>query len=124
MLRFDNNTYLYFLAVLPVMLLVFVLYLRWKKGALKRFGEWKVIEALIPDYSVNRQILKFILFSLAIVFLVISIANPQIGSRLEKIERKGIDLMIALDVSNSMLASDISPSRLERARQSISRLIR
>jgi Ca-activated chloride channel homolog len=77
----------------------------------------------MPEYSVWKPILKSILVMLALVSLIIAMADPQTGSRMEKIKRKGIDLMICLDVSNSMLAQDIKPNRLERAKQSIIRLI-
>ena len=77
----------------------------------------------MPEYSNAKLVLKFILLLLSYTFLVIAIAGPQTGSRLEEVKRKGIDLMIALDVSNSMLAEDIKPNRLERSKQAISRLI-
>ena len=77
----------------------------------------------MPEYSNGKLILKFILVLFSYTFLVIAIAGPQTGSRLEEVKRKGIDLMIALDVSNSMLAEDIKPDRLERSKQAISRLI-
>ncbi len=82
-----------------------------------------VINRLIPDFSKEKSILKFIFLIIAYVFLIIGLANPQIGSKLVKGERKGIDIMIALDVSNSMLAEDIQPNRLEKAKQAISKLI-
>jgi Ca-activated chloride channel homolog len=77
----------------------------------------------MPDYSRARLIFKFILMMVAVAFLVMAIVDPQSGSKLEKVKRKGIDLMIALDVSNSMLAQDIQPNRLVKAKQAISRLI-
>jgi Ca-activated chloride channel family protein len=83
----------------------------------------KLVNRLIPDKSKSRAIVKFLILMLAYTFIIFALANPQIGSKLEKIERKGIDLVIAIDVSNSMLAQDIKPSRLLRARQSISKLI-
>ena len=77
----------------------------------------------MPEYSGVKTILKFTLLMLALSSLIFALADPQTGSRLEKVKRKGIDLMICLDVSNSMMAQDIKPDRLERAKQSISRLI-
>ena len=88
-----------------------------------RFGEMKLVNRLMPDKSKSRAVIKFLILMLAYTFIIFGLANPQIGSKLEKIERKGIDLVIAIDVSNSMLAQDIKPSRLLRARQSISKLI-
>jgi len=100
-----------------------VLFLVWKKRTLARYGDWNVIRQLMPDYSMGKSILKFILLIVALISLIVALADPQTGSRLEKVKRKGIDLMICLDVSNSMLAQDIKPNRLERAKQSIVRLI-
>jgi len=82
-----------------------------------------VIAQLMPLMSTNKKILKFILLMIGYIFLVIGVANPQIGSKLEQVERKGIDMIIALDVSSSMLAQDIRPDRLSRAKQAISKLI-
>ncbi|MDD3743780.1 MAG: VWA domain-containing protein, partial [Lentimicrobiaceae bacterium] len=82
-----------------------------------------VVSRLMPDVSAARAHLKFILLLLTLASILLALANPQIGSKLEKVQRKGIDLAIALDVSNSMLAEDIQPNRLNRAKQSIARLI-
>jgi len=123
MFRFAHTYYFYLLLLIPVFVAVFILFLVWRKKALNRFGNRSVIQQLMPEYSNAKLVLKFILLLLSYTFLVIAIAGPQTGSKLEEIKRKGIDLMIALDVSNSMLAEDIKPDRLERAKQSISRLI-
>ncbi len=77
----------------------------------------------MPDYSLGKSVLKFFIIMVVLASLIVAMAGPQSGSRLEKVKRKGIDLMICLDVSNSMLAQDIKPNRLERAKQSIIRLI-
>jgi Ca-activated chloride channel family protein len=100
-----------------------VAFLWWRKKTLARYGDWKVIRQLVPDFSVWKPVLKFLLLSLALISLIIALADPQTGSRMEKVKRKGIDLMICLDVSNSMMAQDIKPNRLDRAKQSIVRLI-
>ena len=121
--RFENTEYLLGLLMIPVFILLFVLYRLWRKKALRRFGEMPVIQRLMPDVSDGRPVLKFILLMIAYAFLIIGIANPQIGSKLEKVNRKGADLMIALDVSNSMRAQDIRPDRLTRSIQAISKLI-
>ena len=123
MFRFAHTYYFYLLLLIPVFIAVFVLFLVWRKKALNRFGTRIVIQKLMPEYSNGKLVLKFILVLFSYTFLVIAIAGPQTGSRLEEVKRKGIDLMIALDVSNSMLAEDIKPDRLERAKQAISRLI-
>jgi Ca-activated chloride channel family protein len=123
MFRFVHTYYFYLLLLIPFFVAVFILFLVWRKKALTRFGNRNVILSLMPEYSNAKLVLKFILLLLSYTFLVIAIAGPQTGSRLEEIKRKGIDLMIALDVSNSMLAEDIKPDRLERSKQAISRLI-
>lgn len=123
MFRFAHTYYFYLTALIPVLTALLVLFLFWKRRTLERYGNRAVIGQLMPEYSGVKTILKFILVMLAMLSLVFALANPQTGSRLEKVKRKGIDLMICLDVSNSMLAQDIKPDRLERAKQSISRLI-
>tara|TARA_B110000014_G_C20062230_1_gene553275 strand:- start:354 stop:1301 length:948 start_codon:yes stop_codon:yes gene_type:complete len=100
-----------------------VYYSKWKRKAFKSFGEGLVKKGLIPFYSKSRENLKFLLIFLCITSMIIGISNPQIGTKMEEVKREGVDLMIALDLSNSMLAEDIKPNRLERARQAISRLI-
>ena len=123
MIRFAHPDLLYLLLLVPVFLVLFIYVMQWKKNAWKLFGDYKVINRLIPDYSRTRLILKFLFLLIALVFMVIGLADPQVGSKLVKAERKGIDIMLALDVSNSMLAEDIKPSRIERSKQAISKLI-
>lgn len=123
MLKFENPDILYGLFLIPLLSLMFILFLRWKKQSLQKFGELSVISRLMPWVSKGRVVLKFILLMTAIFFFIIGIANPQVGSKLVKAQRKGVDLMIALDVSNSMLARDIKPNRLEKSKQAISKLI-
>jgi Ca-activated chloride channel family protein len=91
--------------------------------ALKRFGDPELIAQLHPERSVGRQVLKFILVLLALSAIIIGISRPQFGSKLHEIKREGVELIIALDVSNSMLAEDIQPNRLERAKQAIAKLV-
>ena len=95
----------------------------WKRKAINNFGQLEVIGSLMPFLSNSRPIFKFVLLMFAFVFLLIGIANPQIGSKLEEVKREGVDLIIALDLSNSMLAEDIQPSRLEKSKQAISKLV-
>ena len=121
--RFENNVFLYVLLVIPVLILLFILLFRKKKKALDEYGEWEVIKQLIPDISFKRPVYKFVLMLLALVSIIIALARPQFGSRLQEVKRKGIELMIALDVSNSMYAQDIEPTRLDRAKQAISKLL-
>jgi Ca-activated chloride channel family protein len=123
MFRFAFPFFLWLLLLLPVFVLLFAWRMRWKKKAVKRFGDLRLMERLLPDHSFRRLRVKFVLMCSIFVFMVIGLSDPQIGSRYEEVKRKGIDLMIVLDVSNSMLAQDIKPNRLDRAKQSISRLL-
>lgn len=109
--------------LLPVIALLYLVMRRWKKKTLAKFGETTLIRRLFPDVSVSRPGMKFMLLLIAFLFFIIGICGPLIGSRLEEVKRKGADIVIALDVSNSMLAEDIKPDRLHRSRQAISRLI-
>lgn len=123
MLRFAHIYYFFGLLAIPVFIALFWLFKRWKKQSLDRFGQPIIIQKLMPETSGSRLFLKFTLLILAYSSLIIALADPQTGSKLEKIKRRGVDLVIALDVSNSMLAQDIKPNRLETSKQAISKLI-
>ncbi|MCK4569404.1 MAG: VWA domain-containing protein [Bacteroidales bacterium] len=123
MIRFEHIEYLYLLLGIPVFTILFTFGLYMRNVLLKRLGDLSILNRLIPDASKEKVILKFIILNIAYIFLVIGIANPQTGSKLEKIQRKGIDLVVALDISNSMLAQDIKPDRLTRAKQALFKLI-
>jgi len=123
MLRFAHIELLWGLAAIPFLIALFVLVSRWKNKAVNRLGDRKVVDMIIPEVSFSRPWLKFILFIFAYAFLVVGIADPRIGSKLEEVKQKSADLMILLDVSNSMLAQDIAPSRLENAKRAIAQLI-
>ena len=123
MFRFAHNEFLYFLAGIPVLMLVYIITYHFKKNSIKKFGKLSVISQLMPDVSYLRPHLKFIILTSALVILIFAIAGPQFGSKLKEVKRKGIEIIIALDISNSMLAEDIKPNRLERAKQAILRLL-
>ena len=123
MLRFANLEYLWGLVAIPFFILLFIWISRWKKNAIAALGDKKVVALMMPEVSFSRPWLKFILFTAAYVFLIVGIADPQIGSKMEEEKRKGADLMILLDVSNSMLSQDMAPNRLENAKQAIAQLI-
>jgi Ca-activated chloride channel family protein len=123
MFRFAHPEYLYALALVPVVVLLYILMRSWQRRTLKRLGDINVMQSLYDDASPGKSVLKLILFSAAYICIVIGLANPQFGSKLEEVKRKGVDIIVALDVSNSMLCEDIRPSRLERAKQAMSRLI-
>lgn len=123
MFRIANPEYLYLLLVIPA-LLVFFWYSRLqRRKALALFGQKDIISVLMPNVSSGRPVLKFIILLLALASIIVGIARPQFGSKLKTEKRKGIELMIALDVSNSMMAEDIQPNRLERAKRAISQLV-
>lgn len=117
MFRFENPYYLYALAVLPVLALLYFLFLKWKKRARSRLGDTSLVAALMPETSKYRPTLKFGLLLVALALLFIGWANPQWGSKKEDVKRKSVDVMIALDISTSMFAQDIPPNRLERAKR-------
>ena len=123
MFRFEHTYFLYFLLLIPLLVLLYILIIRKRKQAISQFGDINVISQLMPSVSNIRPVFKFSILLLALSFLIIGLANPQIGSKVEKVKRSGVDLVITLDVSNSMLAEDIKPSRLERAKQAIMKLI-
>jgi len=123
MFRFEHPNYLYLLVLLPVFIALFLYAVYRKKRSLKRFGEWKIIRDLMPDASLSKQYLKFGLLLAALALFILVVAGPQFGSKLETVKKKGIEVMICLDVSNSMLSTDVSPSRLERSKLLLSRLI-
>jgi len=110
MFRIANPEYLYALLVIPA-LMVFFWYSRMqRKKALALFGQKNILSVLMPNVSSARPILKFIVLLIALSSLIIGIARPQFGSKLKTEKRKGIELIIALDVSNSMMAEDIQPN--------------
>jgi Ca-activated chloride channel family protein len=122
-MKFEHPYYLFGLGAIGIFILLYILQRLWKHKAYKRYGEISVISQLMPDVSGTRPLLKFIALMIALAFIIFAIAMPQTGSKLEKGKRKGVELMLLLDVSNSMLAQDIKPSRLERAKQAISKLV-
>jgi Ca-activated chloride channel homolog len=121
--RFANPDYLYLLLLLPVMILLYVLNAFRKKRAIVRMGDPALISRLMPELSRIRPAIKFTLSLFAISMVIIALARPQFGSKLEEVKKEGAEVIIALDVSNSMLAGDIQPDRLTRAKQALTRLI-
>lgn len=123
MFQLENKYFIYAFGLIPVFIIIAWLVNRWRKKALASFGDLLVIQQLFPDVSRSKRILKFILYLIAFSFLIIGLINPLIGTKLEEIKRKGADLMICLDVSNSMKAEDLQPNRLEKSKQALSKLI-
>ena len=123
MLRYEHIEYLNFLFGIPVLIIAMLLYSKWKATALALFGDSRLIKELMHSFSKRRTQIKNILTILIFILLIIGITNPQVGTKMEEVKREGVDLMIAIDLSNSMMAEDIKPNRLERAKLAISRLI-
>jgi Ca-activated chloride channel family protein len=123
MYKLEEPIYFYALAIIPVMIVIFLLVLWWKKRTQKKFADLELLEQLAPNSSVFKSTLKLLIFSLGIAFLVLALVNPKMGSKLKTVKREGVDIVFALDVSRSMLAEDIAPNRLEKAKQVISKII-
>lgn len=123
MFRFQHEEFLYILFLIPVLVLAFLLYRRWVRKRVSYFSDPSLLKQIAPSRSTARAWVRFSLFIFAFALLIIAAANPQTGGRLTEVKVEGIDLIIALDVSNSMNAEDIAPTRLERSKQAISQLI-
>jgi len=122
MFRFANPEYLYLLSAIPVLTAIYLYAVRARKKAIKRYGNPALLSQLMPEVSTKRQHFKFWTLLAAVTVLVFVIAGPQFGSKLETVKRQGVEIMVCLDVSNSMLSEDVSPNRLERAKQMLSRM--
>lgn len=122
-LNFQHIEYLIALAVVPLLLGLYFFVLSWKKRTIKKIGDAELVQEMIKNYAPQKFALKFVLVLLAITAGVFALANLRSPKGMEQVSRNGIDVMIALDVSKSMLAQDIKPNRLERAKQAISKLI-
>ncbi len=123
MLRFEYIDLLYALILIPAMIILYWFIRQLRKKNLKKFGDIQLITQLFPDASGIKPLLKFTLLLTALAFIIIGLANLQVGTKLEKVKREGVDVMIALDVSKSMDAEDVKPSRLAKAKRAISELI-
>jgi Ca-activated chloride channel family protein len=121
--QFQYPVALWLLALVPFLVLLFFLYRSWKRKAVKKMGDPRLVKELYPTHSNTKEIIKFCLSVLAFVLGCVALANPRIPDETSGEAKKGIDLVLALDVSNSMKATDIEPDRLSRAKQFISRLI-
>ena len=123
MFRFEDPIYLYALVLIPVLALI-----RWwmvirQRKQLRRFGDMELVRQLMPDVSRYRPLVKFCLLLTALALLIVLLARPQMGTRISHEKRTGIETIIALDISNSMLAEDVAPSRLDRAKMMVENLV-
>jgi len=123
MIQLDEKIYFYLLAVIPVMVVLFVLLQIWKKRSQKKFSDLPLLKDLAPDKSNFKSSLKLILMILGLALLSLGLVNPKIGTKLETVKREGVDIVFAVDVSKSMLAEDIAPNRIEKAKRLVSEII-
>ncbi len=117
MFRFEHIEYLWFLWTLPIFIGLYLVFWQWRKSQLSQLGKKELLQRLIPGWADKRNHYRFILLLFALLFLIIAYSNPQWGNKKEKVKAKSSDVFIALDISQSMMAEDISPSRLERAKR-------
>ena len=123
MFRFAHIEYLWLLLLIPAFIAGYIAIIQRKRHQLKVFGDEELVNELMPNVSRIRPVVKFGLVMLALALLIIAVARPQYGQKEKTIKRQGIEVMIALDISNSMLAEDVAPNRLDRAKQMLSKLI-
>lgn len=122
-MRFGSPEYFWLLLLIPLLIGFFIWAYQRKQAALVRFASLNLIKKLTPDTGFGRQLLKWICFLSFFFFLILALVRPRFGVKMEMMERKGVDVMVALDISKSMLAEDITPNRIERAKHEISKFI-
>ena len=123
MFRFEDPAYLYLLILIPVIILIRMMGLRKRRQQLKKFGDPLLLKNLMPDVSRARREVKFWLSVAAIALLVVMLARPQMGTKINQEQRQGIEVIMALDISNSMKAEDVVPSRLDKSKMLIENLV-
>lgn len=123
MIRFEHPELFYLFLLIPMLALVFLISRTLRKRDLKAFGQESLVRAMSPLLSGNRPYIKFFIMLLAVAAVIMALVNPQTGSRMEELRLEGADIIVALDVSRSMLAQDVRPNRLERAKLAVNRLI-
>jgi Ca-activated chloride channel homolog len=123
MFRFEHTIYFYSLIAVPLMVLLAVWYFMNRSARLKKIGDQQLVAELTPYASRRKRILKLVLFILGFISLVFAVCNLQTGSKLTEVKREGADIVVCLDVSNSMLAQDLSPDRLTRAKYALEKMV-
>ena len=121
--KFANPEYLPLLFIIPAAILGYIIIRIDRKRKIKKFGDMELMNSLMPGVSNGRQIVKFALMLLALTGAILVMARPQFGSKLETVKKRGVEVMIALDISNSMLAQDIKPNRLERSKNMLYQIL-
>ena len=122
-MRLEHPEYLWLLAGIPILVMSFMWAVSRRKKQLEKIGSHQLIQQLIPKRSSSRKTLRFIIIIMAMACLIVGRANPQVGTKQETVKRKGVDIVIALDLSASMQAEDIKPNRIERSKQFIYSLL-
>ena len=122
-MNFEHTTLLWLLSVIPLMVIAFIIRQRLKRKQLQSFADNAMLPRLQPDISTRRPVIKLILLCLGVGMLIIAWANPRIGSKIAEGEQKGIDMAVCIDVSNSMLAQDMKPNRMERCKQVVKNML-
>jgi Ca-activated chloride channel homolog len=122
-MELDESKYFYLLFIVPIVVLLFLYNQYWKRKKQREFGDLALVKKLSPESSVFKPFLKLGVLLLALVGIILGLVNPKIGTKMETVKREGIDIVFAMDVSKSMLAEDIAPSRLEKSKQIVSQII-
>ena len=123
MYQLDAPIYFYVFAIIPLLWLGYIAISSWKRRAQERFASTRLMEVLSPERSRFKPLLKLVLISLGYSCLILALVNPKIGTQLETVKREGVDIVFAIDVSKSMLAEDIAPNRIEKAKRLVSALL-
>ena len=123
MYQLDSPYYLYLLIIIPFLLIINIIYMVWRKKTQENFSSSELLEKLSPNRSNFKIKLKMIFEILAILFIIIALVNPKIGTELKTVKREGVDIVFALDISKSMLAEDVAPNRLQKSKRLISEII-
>ena len=123
MFRFEDPIYLWLLVLIPILALVRFISYRNQKKKLRKFGDLKLLKSLMPDVSRFRPSVKFWMLPIALSLIIVMLARPQIGTKINQEKRTGIETIIAMDISNSMRAEDIVPSRLDRSKMMVENLV-
>lgn len=123
MYQLEEKIWFWTLVIIPVIILFYLVLQLWKRKAQKNFADTALLKRLSPDKSIFKSILKITLICLAFLCFAIALVNPKIGTKLETVKREGVDIVFALDVSKSMLAEDIAPNRIDKAKQLITQII-
>ncbi|RMG82655.1 MAG: VWA domain-containing protein [Bacteroidetes bacterium] len=124
MYRLEHEILIWLLLLIPLFWIIQRIYRHWQKNSISKIGNPELIHRLMPGYKPAASKWRFFFYMLSVFFLIIGMTNPQIGSKLEEVKKEGVEIMICLDVSNSMKAEDLTPNRLERAKLAIEKLLK